>query len=269
MLARVNRLRAFYRFVVLTLDAPVPGKREDDERAQAGSTAAVTRRHAGRRRRARRRPAHRRRRHRPADVRRQPAADLTWEPTLAWLARHTDLPIVLKGIQTHEDARRAARYAADHPGTVAAIVLSNHGGRALDNRPARRAHPARDPQVCPPRSSTASRCGSTAACAAGTDIVKALCLGAKAVGIGRAALWGLGAGGPAGVERTFESVLLPLPPPPKVPLWQASTRARDADPRAAVLMSEMATCMRLLGATKISDLGAPTCKQPPPPAPLS
>lgn len=39
----------------------------------------------------------------------------------------------------------------------------------------------------------------------GTDVVKALCLGARGVGIGRAALWGLGAGGIAGVERTFES----------------------------------------------------------------
>jgi isopentenyl diphosphate isomerase/L-lactate dehydrogenase-like FMN-dependent dehydrogenase len=41
----------------------------------------------------------------------------------------------------------------------------------------------------------------------GTDVVKALCLGAKAVGVGRAALWGLGAGGWQGVDRTFESEL--------------------------------------------------------------
>ncbi|KAF3346269.1 Diacylglycerol O-acyltransferase 2A [Verticillium dahliae VDG2] len=60
----------------------------------------------------------------------------------------------------------------------------------------------------------------------GTDIVKALCLGATAVGIGRGALYGLGAGGQAGVERTFE-----------------------------ILQAEMETCMRLLGAKTVAELG--------------
>ena len=46
----------------------------------------------------------------------------------------------------------------------------------------------------------------------GTDVVKALCLGAKGVGLGRPALWGLGAGGVDGVKRTFESTFFFLPP---------------------------------------------------------
>lgn len=60
----------------------------------------------------------------------------------------------------------------------------------------------------------------------GTDVVKALCLGAKGVGIGRAPLWGLAAGGIQGVERTFE-----------------------------ILDAEVQTAMRLLGANRVEDLG--------------
>ena len=59
------------------------------------------------------------------------AADLTWKSTLPWLAKHTKLPIVLKGLQTHEDAYLAAQFAPQ----VKAIILSNHGGRALDTAP--------------------------------------------------------------------------------------------------------------------------------------
>ena len=60
----------------------------------------------------------------------------------------------------------------------------------------------------------------------GTDVVKALCLGAKGVGIGRPPLFGLGAGGTKGVERVLE-----------------------------ILKAETETCMRLLGVTKVEDLG--------------
>jgi len=60
----------------------------------------------------------------------------------------------------------------------------------------------------------------------GTDVVKALCLGAKGVGLGRAPLWGLGAGGPEGVERVLE-----------------------------ILKAETETCMRLLGAHTVAELG--------------
>jgi len=74
--------------------------------------------------------------------------------------------------------------------------------------------------------------------------VKALCLGAKMVGVGRAALFGLGAGGKEGVERTFESKYTIL--------WRYS---KDSLTRNVVLKGEIETCLRLLGVEKISDLG--------------
>lgn len=127
MLIRINKLADKIKLVCLTLDAPVPGKREDDER---GSNTAATL------------PV-------PSSLRLEEsiekaeggsvgkqlfagtAADLTWKTTLPWLAKHTSMPIVLKGIQTHEDAYLAAQYAPQ----VKAIILSNHGGRALDTAP--------------------------------------------------------------------------------------------------------------------------------------
>ncbi len=122
LLARVRKLQDKIKFVCLTLDSPVMGKREDDERI--GNTL-VTREAPV--------PA-------PTQVGQSksgvnaemigPAADLTWKTTLAWLSKHTDLPIVLKGIQTYEDA-----YLATKCPQVKAIVLSNHGGRSLDTAP--------------------------------------------------------------------------------------------------------------------------------------
>jgi hypothetical protein len=57
---------------------------------------------------------------------------LTWRETLAWLREHTKPPVLLKGVQTYEDAKLAA---ALFPDVVRSIVLSNHGGRALDTAP--------------------------------------------------------------------------------------------------------------------------------------
>jgi L-lactate dehydrogenase (cytochrome) len=69
-------------------------------------------------------------------------------------------------------------------------------------------------------------------------------LGARGVGVGRAALFGLGAGGKEGVERVLESMYLPLR------LW----RWHDAN-QNAVLKAETETCMRLLGVEKVEQLG--------------
>ena len=85
----------------------------------------------------------------------------------------------------------------------------------------------------------------------GTDVVKALCLGAKGVGIGRAPLWGLAAGGVEGVERTFESKVALLH---DTFVFAAHTVLISILSSLPVLSEELKTAMRLLGATKVSDL---------------
>ena len=125
MLTRINRLSDKIGFIVLTLDAPVPGKREHDEKAKTvgASLPVPSATKAGKSEST------------PGGIGAQlffgTSAKLTWEKTLPWLAKHTSLPIVLKGIQTHEDAYIASNYAPQ----VRGIILSNHGGRALDTAP--------------------------------------------------------------------------------------------------------------------------------------
>lgn len=196
MLARINKMSDKYKFICLTLDAPVPGKREHDEKSKdVGSPLPVV---SG---------------VKTADEANRPggggvgqqlfwgtAADLTWKTTLPWLAKHTKLPIVLKGVQTHEDAYLAAQFAPQ----VKAIILSNHGGRALDTAPPA-VHTLLEIRKYCPEVFSRIEVWVDGGIKRGTDVVKALCLGAKAVGVGRAALFGLGAGGAEGVARTFES----------------------------------------------------------------
>jgi L-lactate dehydrogenase (cytochrome) len=101
---------------------------------------------------------------------------------------------VIKGILTGEDARRAVDEGA------AAIVVSNHGGRQLDHSPATlRALP----EVV---AAVAGRCEllMDGGIRRGTDVVKAICLGARAVLCGRAYAYGLAAAGEAGVVRAIE-----------------------------------------------------------------
>jgi isopentenyl diphosphate isomerase/L-lactate dehydrogenase-like FMN-dependent dehydrogenase len=193
MLKRIGAMRDRYKFICLTLDAPVPGKREHDEKNQLSGnftvSAAGNSGHSS--------PG-------SGGVGQQlfwgTASDLKWQETLQWLKKHTDLPIVLKGLQTHEDAFLAAQYAPH----VKAIILSNHGGRALDTAPPA-VHTLLEIRKYCPEVFSKIEVWVDGGIKRGTDVVKAICLGAKAVGIGRAALFGLGARGQAGVERTFES----------------------------------------------------------------
>ncbi|KAI9148241.1 Cytochrome b2 [Paramyrothecium foliicola] len=184
------------KFIVLTLDAPFPGKREADERFKMAEVAGGA----------------------PPQTW-GTEGGLTWAETLAWLVQHTSLPIVLKGVQTHEDALIATQYPA-----VKGIILSNHGGRALDTAPTPIHVLLEIRKYCPEvfqRLDVLVDGGIKR----GTDVVKALALGAKGVGIGRAALYGLAVGGQKGVERVLE-----------------------------ILSAETATALRLLGVKSTAEL---------------
>ncbi|KAJ6256538.1 hypothetical protein Dda_8400 [Drechslerella dactyloides] len=205
-LAMLRRVEATgrYKFVVLTLDAPVPGKRELDERAKnAGNltltssvgtgTGAVATGGLGK------------------ALFVGTAADLTWKDTLPWLRAATKLPIILKGVQTWEDAKLASEHAG-----VVGVVVSNHGGRGLDTAPPAVYTLLEMRRYCP-QVFQKIEVWVDGGIKRGTDVVK---------GIGRAALFGLSVGGSEGVERVID-----------------------------ILHEEMATCIRLLGARSISELG--------------
>ncbi|MGW4642137.1 alpha-hydroxy acid oxidase [Sphaerisporangium sp. NPDC004334] len=112
---------------------------------------------------------------------------------LDWLRETTSLPIVLKGVLHPADARLAVEHGVD------AIVVSNHGGRQLDTVPASL---DRLPLVADAVRGQVPLL-LDGGVRRGTDVVKALALGADAVAIGRPALWGLAVAGRAGVERVL------------------------------------------------------------------
>jgi isopentenyl diphosphate isomerase/L-lactate dehydrogenase-like FMN-dependent dehydrogenase len=118
---------------------------------------------------------------------------VTWDD-LTWIRDAWNGPVVIKGIHTGDDARRAADAGAS------ALVVSNHGGRQLDDvAPTLRVLP----EVV---ASVGDRIEVLldGGVRRGSDIVKALCLGARAVMVGRAYAYGLGAAGNAGVARAIE-----------------------------------------------------------------
>jgi 4-hydroxymandelate oxidase len=179
---------AGYRAVVLTVDTPRVGRRLRDMRSgfalPAGvaavnvDPAVMTEAHQG---------------HAGVSAierhsREQFDPTLTWAD-LDWLRANTALPIVVKGILTAEDADRAAQHG------VAAIVVSNHGGRQLDGAVASL---EALPEVV---DAVAGRCPVLVdgGFRRGTDVLKALAMGAATVLVGRPVLWGLACGGAAGV----------------------------------------------------------------------
>lgn len=144
---------------------------------------------------------------------------LSWKD-IPWFQSITNMPIILKGVQRVEDVIRAVEYG------VQAVVLSNHGGRQLDFAPSAvevlaEVMPALRQRGLEDKIEIFVDGGIRR----GTDILKALCLGAKGVGIGRPFLFAMSAYGQPGVNRAMQ-----------------------------LLKDEMEMNMRLIGANKISDL---------------
>jgi isopentenyl diphosphate isomerase/L-lactate dehydrogenase-like FMN-dependent dehydrogenase len=105
------------------------------------------------------------------------------------------MKVLIKGLESAEDARIAVSNGAD------GVIVSNHGGRATDT--------GRGTLECLPEVATALRGRGVpiildGGVRRGTDVLKALALGATAVGIGRPYIWGLGAYGQQGVDRVLE-----------------------------------------------------------------
>lgn len=120
-------------------------------------------------------------------------ASLTWD-VVKRLKDLTSLPVIIKGIEVGEDAALAVEAGAD------GIILSNHGGRATPT--------GRGTIECLPEVAAAVNgripVVIDGGIRRGSDVFKALALGASAVGIGRPYCWGLGAFGQAGVERVID-----------------------------------------------------------------
>jgi isopentenyl diphosphate isomerase/L-lactate dehydrogenase-like FMN-dependent dehydrogenase len=164
-----------YRAVCLTVDVQVYGRRERDLRQRFDPRAA---------RASAPNPP-------PPDPDYQ--ARLTWDD-VAWLRSILSVPLGIKGILTAEDARLAVQAG------VQIVWVSNHGGRQLD-------HTQATIEVLPEIvEAVAGRAEIMidGGFARGTDIIKAVALGAKVVAIGRTALWGLAVDGAVGVNRTLQ-----------------------------------------------------------------
>jgi 4-hydroxymandelate oxidase len=184
--------KAGYRAICLTVDTPLLGRREKDERnafrLPPGLGIANVR---------------------PAGLDGMPASEhgsafakyvtelldpaVTWRD-IAWLRSITSLPIVLKGILTAEDAALAVENG------VNGIIVSNHGGRQLDSTLA--TLDALPEIVDEVRGHV--EVYMDGGIRRGTDVLKALALGAKAVLLGRPIIWGLALGGADGVRKVLE-----------------------------------------------------------------
>lgn len=163
---------AGYRALVLTVDSPRWGQKE---RAIRSSFQVPTKGNFADQ----------------ADAR--DTAPFTWED-LAWLRSLSPLPIILKGILTAEDALLAIKHG------VEGIIVSNHGGRQLDSVPASIEALPEIVEVVQQRCEIYMDGGIRR----GTDVLKALALGARAVLIGRPILWGLAVQGKEGAQHVLE-----------------------------------------------------------------
>jgi L-lactate dehydrogenase (cytochrome)/glycolate oxidase len=117
----------------------------------------------------------------------------SWED-VAWLRSQWDGPFMVKGVSRVDDAKRVVDLGAT------ALSVSNHGGNNLDGTPA----PIRSLSAVADAVGDQIEVLLDGGVRRGSDVVKALALGARAVMIGRAYLWGLAANGQAGVENVLD-----------------------------------------------------------------
>jgi L-lactate dehydrogenase (cytochrome) len=142
---------------------------------------------------------------------------LSWED-IPWIKEASGLPVVIKGVQSAADAQKALEY------DVAGIFLSNHGGRSLDTAQPTLLTLLELHRICPEIIDSGLEIYIDGGITRGTDILKALCLGATAVGIGRPFLYSL-CYGQEGVEHMI-----------------------------SILRDELETSLRLVGVTDVERL---------------
>ncbi|TQB73043.1 hypothetical protein MPDQ_006293 [Monascus purpureus] len=196
----------------ITVDAPQLGRREKDMRSKFSDEGSNVQKEEGEENVDRSQGAAR-----AISSFIDPA--LSWKD-IPWFQSITKMPIVLKGVQCVEDVFRAIEAG------VQGVVLSNHGGRQLEFAPSAVELLAEVMPALRQRGLENSiEVYIDGGIRRGTDIVKALCLGAKGVGIGRPFLYAMSAYGQAGVDKAMQ-----------------------------LLKDEMEMNMRLIGATKISEL---------------
>ncbi|KAI1864248.1 hypothetical protein JX265_008619 [Neoarthrinium moseri] len=205
----IHRVKAAgFRSLWVTVDTPVLGKRTidrrqlaeealamgSDEQARAAGLGIVT------------------------HVRQnQVSASLAWTD-LEWIKKEWGGPLVVKGIQCAEDAKLAMDYGCQ------GILLSNHGGRQLHSAPDALSTLLEIRAYCPEVLGNLE-VFVDGGLRDGADVLKALCLGAKGVGVGRPFFYALAAYGTRGVERCIE-----------------------------ILAEELATAMRLVGITSLDQV---------------
>jgi isopentenyl diphosphate isomerase/L-lactate dehydrogenase-like FMN-dependent dehydrogenase len=171
--------------VVLTVDTPRLAQRERDLRAGFEIPSDLPLPYA--------RAAIGDAAHNPADQFALLDASVSWRD-LEWIASEADLPVVLKGVVTAEDAELAVEHGA------AAVVVSNHGGRQLDGVPATLEALPEVAEAIAGRMEVYLDGGIRR----GTDVAKALALGARAVLAGRGPVFGLATAGEEGVSHVLE-----------------------------------------------------------------
>ena len=172
---------AGYTALVLTVDAPVRGNRERDLRTRFALPPGIQVASMGRGGVT------------PKDIFDMVSPSLTWRD-LERISAQAGLPLLVKGILTSEDAILSVEHGA------AGVVVSNHGGRQLDGVAASIDALPEVVEAVAGRIEVLVDGGIRR----GTDVVKALALGAQAVLAGRAPLWGLAVDGEAGARRVLE-----------------------------------------------------------------